>query len=171
MDLRKKSVSTVIKMKTIDLSHQLFNAMPTYPSDPELDIECIKNINNNNTLLHRLSMGTHTGTHIDAPSHILKNGKYLDEFNISDFMGKAVKVDLQTYKNVDIHELEFSGIIFDLNWSENFKNPNTFYGKKRPEIPLDFIESLLNTNIKFFGCDLPSVDQSGSKKKSSTMLC
>lgn len=152
-------------MKIVDLSHRLFHNMPTYPSDPDLKIQCEKDIKTHNTLVHSFRMGTHTGTHIDAPSHVLKEGKNLDDFDISHFMGETIKVDFQTYQKLDIDEQEVSGIIFDCNWEKNFNNPKKFYGSSRPEIPIDFIKALIRKDIKFFGCDLPSVDKSGSKNK------
>ena len=38
-------------------------------------------------------MYSHTGTHIDAPAHMLSNGPYLDDLNIEHFIGKATILD------------------------------------------------------------------------------
>ena len=65
-----------------------------------MKIQCEKDIKTHNTLVHSFSMGTHTGTHIDAPSHVVKEGKNLDDFDISHFMGKTIKVDFQTYQKL-----------------------------------------------------------------------
>ena len=63
-------------MKILDLTHQIFNSIPTYPSDPEVEIVEEKNICAHNTLLHSIKMGTHTGTHLDVEAHVRKMEKY-----------------------------------------------------------------------------------------------
>ena len=77
-------------MKFVDLSHPISNEMTTYPSDPDVAIVREKEIHSNRTLLHRFTMGTHTGTHLDAPAHIISGGKTLDDFPLSTFIGKTV---------------------------------------------------------------------------------
>ena len=59
--------------------------MPTYPSDPNVSIVREKDVVSDRTLLHRFSLGTHTGTHLDVPAHIIAGGKTLDDFSISTF--------------------------------------------------------------------------------------
>jgi kynurenine formamidase len=76
-------------MKFIDLSHPVSNAMPTYPSDPDISIIREKDIDTDNTLVHSFKMGTHTGTHLDVPAHIILGGKTLNNFSLTSFTGKA----------------------------------------------------------------------------------
>ena len=151
-------------MNYIDLSHEIFHGMATYPSDPDVCFEQVKNIEKNGTLLHQFSIGTHTGTHLDVPAHIIKGGKTLEDFPLSTFSGIAVKVKIDEYNEIKNIDEQIDGIILDTGWYENFNNPGVYFGQDRPEIPLELIELLFN-KIKFFGCDLPSVDVSGTKHK------
>ena len=64
-------------MTLVDLSYPISEDMETYPTDPDVCITTEKEIEKNRSLLHSFTMGTHTGTHLDAPAHILKNGKKL----------------------------------------------------------------------------------------------
>jgi len=152
-------------MKYIDLSHSLSSNTATYPSDPDLNIIKEKEIINDNSLLHSFKMGTHTGTHLDVPAHIIPGGKTLNMFSLDCFSGQAIKVDLNCYDK--LHQLngEIDGIIFETGWYKNFNNSKKFYGHDRPIIPKKLIERIIDLEIKFFACDLPSVDRSGSKKK------
>jgi len=110
-------------------------------------------------------MGTHTGTHLDAPAHILSGGKTLDDFPISSFTGKTIKVDIKSINALDKIHKPLDGIIFDSGWYKYFNNPEIYYGSDRPEIPKFLVKKSIEMGIKFFGCDLPSVDESGSKDK------
>ena len=73
-------------MRFVDLSHPISNEMATYPSDPDVAIVREKEIHSDRTLLHRFTMGTHTGTHLDAPAHIIPGGKTLDDLPLSTFI-------------------------------------------------------------------------------------
>ena len=88
-------------MKIVDLSHPMSNAMPTYPSDPDISIIREKDIDTDNSLLHSFKMGTHTGTHLDVPAHVIPGGKTIDNFTLSSFTGSAVKVDKDSYYSLD----------------------------------------------------------------------
>ena len=152
-------------MKFVDLSHPISEEMSTYPSDPDISIVREKEIHLDRTLLHRFTMGTHTGTHLDAPAHIISGGKTLDDFPLSSFTGKTVKVDLNSISELDKVDEKVNGIIFDSNWYMRFKEPEIYFGSDRPEIPIHLVKKVIEMGVKYFGCDLPSVDVSGSEDK------
>ena len=152
-------------MKFVDLSHPISNDMSTYPTDPDVCIVREKEISSDRSLLHRFTMGTHTGTHLDVPSHIIPLGKTLNDFTLSNFTGIAIKVDENSYDKLDNIDEKYDGIIYDTGWYKYFNNPEIFYGSNRPVIPQFIIEKSITLSVKFFGCDLPSVDCSGSKDK------
>ena len=152
-------------MRFIDLSHPISNEMATYPSDPSVAIVREKEIHSDRTLLHRFTMGTHTGTHLDAPAHIIYGGKTLDAFPISSFMGQTVKVDINSINTMDKIDENINGIIFDTGWYKNYNDPKIYFGSDRPKIPENIVKKAIEAGVSFFGCDLPSVDVSGSKDK------
>ena len=152
-------------MRFVDLSHPISNNTPTYPSDPTISIVREKEIHTNRTLLHRFTMGTHTGTHMDAPAHIISKGKTLSDFPLYSFTGKTIKVDLNALSELDKIDEKVDGIIFDSSWFERYSEPEVYFGADRPEIPKHLVKKAVKMGIKYFGCDLPSVDVSGSKNK------
>jgi kynurenine formamidase len=152
-------------MKFVDLSHPVSNTIATYPTDPEVSIIREKEIDTDNTLLHSFKMGTHTGTHLDVPAHVIPGGKTVDSFPLSSFTGTAVKVNKTNLNSMDQIEDEIDGVIYETGWYRHFNDAKVFYGSDRPQIPEKLIEKILELKIFFFGCDLPSVDASGSKEK------
>jgi len=152
-------------MIIVDLTHPISNDMTTYPSDPNVAIVREKEIHSDRSLLHRFTMGTHTGTHLDVPAHIISDGKTLDDFPLSSFMGKTVKVNLNSLIELDKMGEKVDGIIFESSWYKRFKEPEIYFGSDRPEIPRHLVKKAIEMGIKYFGCDLPSVDVSGSKEK------
>ena len=103
-------------MKFVDLSHPMSNAMPTYPSDPDISIIREKDIDTDNSLAHSFKMGTHAGTHLDVPEHITPTGKTIDNYTLSSFTGTAVKVDKDSYYSLDQVVDKIYGVVYDSDW-------------------------------------------------------
>lgn len=80
-------------MKVIDLSMSLYSNMEVYPGDPEVKIEVIQTYEKNKWNLSEIKMGTHTGTHVDAFSHMHQGKDSLDDIPLNRFFGKAVVVN------------------------------------------------------------------------------
>ncbi|KAJ7634759.1 putative cyclase [Roridomyces roridus] len=78
----------------IDLSHTLEPGMQVYPGDPTFSCSPAASIAKDGYAVCSLSLGSHTGTHVDAPAHFFANGQTISEIPLSTFMGRAVVVDL-----------------------------------------------------------------------------
>lgn len=76
-------------MKVIDLSESIFTGMEVYPGDPEVEVKQIHGIEREGWRLRTLFLGSHTGTHVDAFSHMDESGQALDEIPLERFFGKA----------------------------------------------------------------------------------
>ncbi|OFY43507.1 MAG: hypothetical protein A2X18_06065 [Bacteroidetes bacterium GWF2_40_14] len=83
-------------MKIIDLTRTISSEMPVFPGTEPPVITNATTIDKEGYAEKLISFFTHTGTHIDAPAHILK-GKYtLDHFSADKFIGKGVVIDVST---------------------------------------------------------------------------
>jgi kynurenine formamidase len=70
--------------------------MPVYPGDPEVRIEPALRITAGELVnVLGVHMGSQTGTHLDAPYHILEDGARLDELPLERFLGPAVVADVR----------------------------------------------------------------------------
>ncbi|MGB5987200.1 MAG: cyclase family protein [Desulfobacterales bacterium] len=79
-------------MNPIDLSHTIQTGMQIFPDDPEPRIEPGLLHESDYCHVDRLNLGSHTGTHIDAPFHFLPEGKRIDEIPLARFMGWGVRI-------------------------------------------------------------------------------
>lgn len=77
-------------MKIIDLSMLIYNGMPVYPGDPKVEIKQVHSLEKQGWVLRKLSFGSHTGTHLNVPSHMLKNGKTLNDLPLDNFYGPTI---------------------------------------------------------------------------------
>ncbi|HET6421856.1 MAG TPA: cyclase family protein [Geobacteraceae bacterium] len=94
-------------MKIYDISAPLHNAMPVYPGDPPVIIEPALSVDKGNAAnVSRLSMSTHSGTHIDAPRHIDSRGVSVDHLCLSVLSGRALVIEIGGTKKIGRKELE-----------------------------------------------------------------
>lgn len=79
-------------MRVVDLSHVIQPGMPMYPGTEPPLFECGTSIERDGFVETRLTLFSHTGTHMDAPAHLLKDGPTLDRLDVSRFIGPAVVI-------------------------------------------------------------------------------
>jgi arylformamidase len=77
------------KMDVIDLTHPLQTGMPVFPGEPGPSLSNTAVLQEQGYRVKWLEMGSHTGTHMDAPAHLIPEGKTLDSFPVSHFSGVA----------------------------------------------------------------------------------
>lgn len=78
-----------------DLSHPLSSTTPVYPGDPPVRLDPHASHAADGYRVTDLRLGTHAGTHVDAPSHVLEDGDPLSAFPVSRFRLDAELVDLR----------------------------------------------------------------------------
>jgi kynurenine formamidase len=79
----------------IDLSLPIADGMPVYPGDPEVMVKVAHTYESHTWELRQLSMGSHTGTHVDAPSHMHPGAAALDELPLERFFGQSRVVRIE----------------------------------------------------------------------------
>lgn len=147
--------------KFIDLSVLINEDTPVYPGDPKTKIESAGIFDKDGYEDHFVSIGTHAGTHIDAPRHMVKGGKSLDEIPVDQFFGKGVlikvedrKFDLAEIKKVDIQEGDV--VLFFTGMSEVYHESE--YYDDYPAVSEEIANYLVSKKIKMVGVDMCSVD-------------
>lgn len=74
----------------IDITAPLGPATPRYPGDPPVELQPLSTAGDGETFaLSRLCLGTHAGTHVDPPSHLLAGGASVDELALETLIGPA----------------------------------------------------------------------------------
>lgn len=76
-------------MKIIDLSKTIHNDMEIYPGDPIVKIEYHNKLNIDGYSTMKLSLGSHTGTHVDSLNHMKKSEDSIDTLALERFFGRS----------------------------------------------------------------------------------
>ena len=158
-------------MKVYDLTHTIRNDMPVYPGteQPRLTTACtIEEVGYRETLLH---MYSHTGTHMDAPAHMLPDGAALDRYPGEKFVGAAIVVDCRGEKDISLPLLQrydLSGVDFVLfctGWDKKWGTPA--YYENFPCLTAEAAAYLAALPLKGVGEDSISLDPCDSTEFSN----
>jgi kynurenine formamidase len=140
-------------MTIIDLTMPIDEKTPVYPGDPKQVIEQIATIKEDEWNEKRFTFNSHFSTHIDAPFHMIEDGKKLDEFLLETFIGKAIVIE----NNSDTSEVEEGDIVFVYTGNAE----NTFsesYFTNKPFFEEEFAKKLTQKKVKIVGIDSYSPD-------------
>lgn len=151
----------------IDLSYEIYNGMPVYPGDQEVEIENDKKLVEDGYCNHNLKMGMHTGTHLDLPAHMLEDVRNAADISLNSLFGQAkmifaagqkiIKPEPEYQKLIEKNDI----VIIYTGMDKEYGNQE--YYKQHPVISEKMAELLINKEIKLLGFDMPSPDRSPFK--------
>ncbi|MBN1196712.1 MAG: cyclase family protein [Candidatus Aminicenantes bacterium] len=150
-------------MKIVDLTHPLETGMPVYPGTPAVEVEPLATVDAQGFRETRLSFTSHTGTHVDAPAHMLDGGRRLEDYPPETFMGtarclslgdKALSVD--RLKRFFAAEPRCDFLLLYTGWDRLWGKDNYFSGY--PIIEPAAAKWLSRSSLRGIGMDSPSPD-------------
>lgn len=151
-------------MKLIDLTYEINNTIREYPEDPKTEIKYFKKPTVEDSMtLFQFETGLHTGTHMDAPLHYIQNSNMISDLNIHDFIGSCSVLKNNEFKN----RLE-KIVIINTGWSKYWNSDKYFYDYPTPSF--EFIQYLIENNIKGIAIDTCSVDKIGENENHKALL-
>ena len=98
-------------MATYDVSVPLRPGMPTYAGEPGPQLEHLKQISRGDSAnVTALSLGSHTGTHVDAPHHFLDGRSTVEAMPLEALVGPAQVIELTDQRHITAADLEAASI-------------------------------------------------------------
>lgn len=153
-----------------ELSHQIHPGMQTFPVPWHRPVDFIslgtlEEVGRRTTHVH---IGTHSGTHIDAPSHFIKAGAAISDMPLERFSSRAVLLDLrdaEAGQPVDIDKLMNTpvvsalpgdSILLNFGWSKHYGTES--YYPDQPFLSEAGMEYLLSFEPTIIGYDIAMPD-------------
>jgi len=165
--------------KIIDLTYTLRSDMLVYPGTERPVFQWLGRVNSEGYNLTKLTMLTHSGTHIDAPKHFLEDVACVDEIPLQRLFGRA---NIFRYKKEpegqeitldDIMSSEFQleeDQIFILETGIEKFAETKLYNEKYPFPSEEVVNWLINKKIRAYMTDATSVDPVGTKDNTNHHL-
>lgn len=156
-------------MAWIDLSLNLEPAMMTTPVywHPKVEFTQLGSLAKEGRNTHKIVLGTHTGTHMDAPYHFMPDGSRIDEIPPEMFVQECALLDFTnkkagdtiSQKEIAAYADRFKGlkaIALCTGWSAHWMTP-AYFGAW-PNLTTEAAHYLLEQGIKLIAMDMPSPD-------------
>ena len=147
----------------IDITVPLHNHMVHWPGDTSVEISRVTDVEYGDShTLSNIVMGSHSGTHMDAPLHYIRGGKSIDEMPLDTVVGEARVIEIQDTKSIKPAEL----IRHNINPGDRilFKTQNSSRVWETDEFIEDFIyitkeaaDYLVEREVRLVGVDYLSV--------------
>jgi kynurenine formamidase len=158
--------------KYYDLSNPVWEKMPYYPASFPAQIEQVSSIEQGGFNVHKVTMATHHGTHVDAPRHLSNQGTPLEELDLNKFMGEGVVLDLSDKaigSGIGAKDLErFSNLVQSGDIVILYTGCSNHLGESWLNSKYTYLEKsgaewLVQKGAKAVGIDFFSIDQYGDR--------
>ena len=167
-------------MEIVDLTLKIEEGMMTFPVSwhPFVEITQLGRFHVEGRETRKITVGTHTGTHVDAPRHFIKNGTTIENIDLSKFYGPCIILEFQSLSDkaevtVEMLKEKLEGrtperILFRYDWDK--KLGSLAYYSDHPYLSESACEYLVEIGVKLVGFDAPMPDNpingKGTKKDS-----
>ena len=154
-------------MNIIDLTHEMEQGMPCFHADWHIPFssETLGMIESVGRNTKKLTMGSHTGTHMDAPGHFIPDGITITEIPLATLCGDVTLLDLRSLpdnaavtpemlQGIPLHEKVICVFGWDKHW-----NTGDYYANY-PYFSKEAAQFLIDAGVKLLGLDTPSPDNS-----------
>lgn len=161
--------------KFVDLSLIFKNNMQKYSANhPKVQISKTVSFQNFNRQISKIIIGSHSGTHVDAPRHFIKNGYTIDKFPPEMFCGNAILLNFSGIKKktkISIKDVKLKLnkkiirkkiLIFRFDWTDKFYGKKNFY-TDHPYLSTELCKWLVKEGVKIIGLDTPQPDDPNNK--------
>ncbi|PCH35728.1 putative cyclase [Wolfiporia cocos MD-104 SS10] len=171
---------------SVHLSHRLDARTQIYPGDPAFSCCPTLTLAVDGVNVQSVSLGSHTGTHVDAPFHFFDSGARIDEIPLSRFVGRALVIDVTgkapreriLWAALEPYEEEIrrrvaqasergTGLVllFHTGWSR-------FWGAQQyldhPFLDAEVAKRIVDLGVTTFGIDTLSPDETPASEKVHT---
>lgn len=153
--------------RVYDITVPLAPGIPVYPGDPPFVLERLPPSAGAAPFnLSRMSLSTHTGTHVDAPAHFRTGGATIDALPLEILVGKARVVEILSRERVERSDLEAQDLRDDLRvllktrMSGQMLRPA--FQEDHLYLSRDAALYLAQAGLKLVGFDYLSVDRHGA---------
>jgi arylformamidase len=150
--------------KLLDVSVPLAQGLPTYPGNPPFELHALKRIADGaSSNVSRMVLGTHAGTHVDAPKHFIDDAIGVDALPLNLLIGRTRVVEIGRRGPITADDLVAEGLREDLRVL--FKTPNSAlwnsdaFHEDYAHLSEAAARYLVDQGVKVVGIDYLSIEQ------------
>lgn len=157
------------QLEFTDLSHSWGLGQPCWPYFEDVKIERLHNMAKSRVLTQKITTVMHSGTHIDAPAHVVEGTPFLDEIPLSAFFGTGVVLDIPKNKwevitaddlekasqQLEVRQGDF--VVVNTGWHKKYADTAEYYAYS-PGYYKEAGEWFVEKGVKAVGADTQALD-------------
>jgi kynurenine formamidase len=155
------------QLNFFDLSHPWGPGVPCWPYFEDVKIERLHGMAKSRVLTQRITTVMHSGTHVDAPGHVIEGAPLLEEIPLASFFGTGVVVSIPKGKwgVVTADDLEQARpriragdiVIVNTGWHHHYADSSQYYAYS-PGFYKEAGEWFAERGVKAVGTDTQALD-------------
>lgn len=164
-------------MKIVDISWPITPQMTTYKNKKDVSLVQVKNFDEHGVRETAIHCGSHTGTHIDAPSHFLPDGDHVEKISLNRCIGNCVVIDCTAVAECITKEVLVSYTdVLKSNPIVLFKTRNSFvsdtalFDSSFIYLDASGAEFLVSCGVTTVGIDYLGIERNQPDHKTHTVL-
>ncbi|MET0781527.1 MAG: cyclase family protein [Microbacterium sp.] len=151
----------------VDLSHPITDGMPVYPGDPTVHLSAALDLDRDGVAVTGLQLGSHTGTHIDAPSHTVAGGRTMADVGLDELIDDALVVRVRALAEGEVYGWDRLNaehplpaalppiIVLDTGWARWFGDARAV---RHPALDAGAARELVSRGMRILAVDTLSPD-------------
>lgn len=154
-------------MKIIDISWPISAATTGYKDKHVIMLNEVKTFARDGVRETTITLSSHSGTHVDAPSHFLKDGVTIDAVHLDRLVGTCVVLNLETVDEAISRETLLahageiqSGDIVVFKTANSLKNPTEKFWAHFIYLAISGAHYLVERGVKAVGTDYLGIERS-----------
>ena len=151
----------------VELSHPWGLGVPNWPYFEDVKIERLHYMAKSGVLSQRITTVMHSGTHMDAPAHVVEDTPFLDEVPLECFFGTGVVVSIpkKKWEVVTAKDLENARpqiqkgdiVLVNTGWHHHYGDNRRYYAYS-PGFYKEAGEWFVDKQVKLIGTDTQALD-------------
>lgn len=140
--------------KIYDITQPLSGKTPILAGDPKIVLKPRQLGNKPSGItITEITLGSHSGTHIDAPYHVLQDLPGIQDFQTTDMIGKALVVQIDAFLKNPYEHLRFSDLCKALLFKDYHQKEDLTV------ITHEVLDAISAKGIRVIGVDALSIDR------------
>ncbi len=154
-------------LQMVELSHVWKHGVPSLPGNADVKMFRAVKHAQHGVMAYRVKTNLHTGTHMNAPLHLIQNSADAAAIPVEHFFGNGciLNIPKKKWEVITATDLETAApevqngdiVVIVTGWHHKYSDSLEYFGES-PGLTKDAAEWLVNKNVKMVAVDTPQVD-------------
>jgi kynurenine formamidase len=154
-------------LQLYELSHVWGHGVPSMPGDDDVKMYRSVKHGQHGVMTHRITMVMHSGTHMNAPIHMIQGGAAAADIPLDSLFGNGVilSVPKERWEMISAEDLKSATpriqkgdfVVIVTGWHHKYSDSLEYWGES-PGLSTEAAEWLVSMEVKLVGMDTPQID-------------